>query len=159
MPRSSNSIDLRTNHHLKPQLTGEFTLLARPGNLASRSQSTRPSPDPVQKGVSQDRWKRASWSQAPDARLDLFYEGPRIGTGNMPGDRHSVSLNGESQSKRRTQYYEEQFQYKDNVNSSARERVHRESPVIAELRTNVIVRGSCEEITEHQALTDCPDQR
>jgi len=55
----------------------------------------------------------------------------------MAGDRSSVSLNGDS--KRRTQYFEEQFQYKDNAVGSARERVQREAPVIAELRTNVIV--------------------
>lgn len=55
----------------------------------------------------------------------------------MAGDRGSVSLN--SDSKRRTQYFEEQFQYKDNAVGGARERVQREAPVIAELRTNVIV--------------------
>ena len=43
-------------------------------------------------------------------------------------------------SKHRTQYYEDQFRYKDNEIGTARERVQRESPVIAELKTNVIVR-------------------
>lgn len=42
-------------------------------------------------------------------------------------------------SKHRMQYFEGHFQYKDNSMSAARERVHRESPVIAELKTNVIV--------------------
>lgn len=42
-------------------------------------------------------------------------------------------------SKRRTQYYEEQFQYKENRLGSVRERIENDSPVIAELRTNVIV--------------------
>lgn len=55
------------------------------------------------------------------------------------GDRNSMIANYNNSSKQRTQYYEEQFQYKDNVNSNVRERVQRESPVIAELRTNVIV--------------------
>ena len=41
-------------------------------------------------------------------------------------------------SRRRTQYYEEQFAYKD-ATGSARERITKDSPVIAELRTNVIV--------------------
>jgi hypothetical protein len=42
-------------------------------------------------------------------------------------------------SKQRTQYYEDQLQYKGNATCSARERVQRESPVVADLRTNVIV--------------------
>lgn len=42
-------------------------------------------------------------------------------------------------SKRRTNYYEEQFQYKGNGLGSVRERIEKDSPVVAELRTNVIV--------------------
>jgi len=42
-------------------------------------------------------------------------------------------------SKRRTNFYEEQFQYKGNGLSSVRERIEKDSPVVAELRTNVIV--------------------
>jgi hypothetical protein len=42
-------------------------------------------------------------------------------------------------SRRRAQYYEEQFAYKDDTASSARERVTKDAPIIAELRTNVIV--------------------
>lgn len=57
----------------------------------------------------------------------------------MGGNRTSLSMNGGLDHKRRTMSYEEQYQYKDNVYGSARERVHRESPVLAELRTNVIV--------------------
>lgn len=57
----------------------------------------------------------------------------------MGGNRTSQSLNGSLEGRRRTQAFEEQYQYKDNVYGSARERVHRESPVIGELRTNVIV--------------------
>lgn len=45
--------------------------------------------------------------------------------------------------QRRTTSYEEQYQYKDNAHGTARERVHKESPVIAELRTNVIVSVFC----------------
>lgn len=41
-------------------------------------------------------------------------------------------------SRRRTQYYEERLAYKD-ATGSARERITKDSPVIAELRTNVIV--------------------
>lgn len=58
---------------------------------------------------------------------------------SMGGNRTSLSMNGALDQKRRTTSYDEQYQYKDNAYGSARERVHRESPVIAELRTNVIV--------------------
>jgi hypothetical protein len=43
-------------------------------------------------------------------------------------------------SRRRAQYYEEQFAYKDDTTSSARERVIKDAPIVAELKTNVIVR-------------------
>jgi hypothetical protein len=53
----------------------------------------------------------------------------------------SVTSNG---SRRRAQYYEEQFAYKEDSVSSARDRVTRDAPIIAELRTNVIVRGKAD---------------
>lgn len=43
------------------------------------------------------------------------------------------------ESKKRAQYFEDQFSYKEAHGSSGRERVLRDSPIIAELRTNVIV--------------------
>jgi hypothetical protein len=42
-------------------------------------------------------------------------------------------------SRRRTQYYEETPAYKEGQSQSTKERIQRDSPVIAELRTNVIV--------------------
>ena len=55
-------------------------------------------------------------------------------------DRNSVrSYSYTDASKRRTQYYEEQFQYKDQAVGQTREKVVRQSPVVAELKTNVIV--------------------
>lgn len=47
------------------------------------------------------------------------------------------------ENKTRAQYFEEQFQYKDNT-SAIRDRIQSESPVVAELRTNVIVSMMCE---------------
>lgn len=42
-------------------------------------------------------------------------------------------------SRSRAQFYEDQFSYKDAIVSSARERVTKDAPIVAELRTNVIV--------------------
>lgn len=60
--------------------------------------------------------------------------------------RPSVSRGTEKKStkpvggaRRRAAYYEEQFAYKDDSTSSARERVIKDAPVVADLRTNVIV--------------------
>jgi hypothetical protein len=41
--------------------------------------------------------------------------------------------------KRRTQHYEDSLAYKEGHGQSTKERIQKESPVIAELRTNVIV--------------------
>lgn len=41
--------------------------------------------------------------------------------------------------RKRREYFDQQFQYKGNMVDSVRERIERDSPVIAELRTNVIV--------------------
>lgn len=46
---------------------------------------------------------------------------------------------GNAGSRRRAQFYEEQFAYKEDTTSSARERVTKDAPIVAELRTNVIV--------------------
>lgn len=54
-----------------------------------------------------------------------------------PGEQHHSTTS--SRSRPTTQVYDDQLAYKDHP-SSARERVTRDAPVIAELRTNVIVR-------------------
>lgn len=55
------------------------------------------------------------------------------------------------ENKTRAQYFEEQFQYKDNT-SAIRDRIQSESPVVAELRTNVIVKD------EYTLVTDMSSQ-
>ena len=63
-------------------------------------------------------------------------------TRGAPGEKKDTDAVGQRTqnygSRQRTQYYEEQFAYKD-ATGSARERITKDSPVIAELRTNVIV--------------------
>ncbi|KAF2874198.1 Tautomerase/MIF superfamily [Massariosphaeria phaeospora] len=51
-------------------------------------------------------------------------------------------------SRRRTQYYEDQFAYKEDSTSSARERVAKYTPIIAELRTNVIIKDEYTLVTD-----------
>jgi hypothetical protein len=44
-------------------------------------------------------------------------------------------------SRSRAQFYEDSFAYKEGHGQSARERVTKDAPIVAELRTNVIVSG------------------
>ncbi|KXT14141.1 hypothetical protein AC579_101 [Pseudocercospora musae] len=64
------------------------------------------------------------------------------------GDKDSMIAAYNNSSQQRKQHYEEQFQYKDNVQGGVRERVQRESPVIAELRTNVIIKDEFTLVTD-----------
>lgn len=80
--------------------------------------------------------------RATQSYTDLSTKVNRQNTGPliaMGGNRTSLNMNGALDAHRRLSSYDEQYRYKDNMYGSARERVHRESPVIAELRTNVIV--------------------
>lgn len=80
------------------------------------------------------------------------------------GDRSSMIATYNDSSKHRAQYYEEKFQHRENGTSSVRERVQRESPVVAELRTNVIVcvpSGAIgvTTLTEHRSKMNSPLSR
>lgn len=62
----------------------------------------------------------------------------------QPAEKARMMSNGATEaSKRRTQYYEDSFAYKDGHGQSAKERIQKDSPVVAELRTNVIVGCDC----------------
>lgn len=51
-------------------------------------------------------------------------------------------------SRSRQQFYEDSFAYKDGIASSARERVTKDAPVVAELRTNVIIKDEYTLVTD-----------
>ncbi|EDU43242.1 MIF domain containing protein [Pyrenophora tritici-repentis Pt-1C-BFP] len=53
-----------------------------------------------------------------------------------------------STSRARAQFYEDQFSYKDGIVSSARERVTKDAPIVAELRTNVIINDEYTLVTD-----------
>ncbi|KAF2641890.1 hypothetical protein P280DRAFT_468378 [Massarina eburnea CBS 473.64] len=59
----------------------------------------------------------------------------------------AVQQNGGG-SRRRAQYYAEQFAYKDDTTSSARDRVTKDAPIVAELRTNVIIKDEYTLVTD-----------
>lgn len=51
-------------------------------------------------------------------------------------------------SRSRAQFYEDQFSYKEGIASSARERVIKDAPIVAELRTNVIIKDEYTLVTD-----------
>ncbi|CAN9095944.1 unnamed protein product [Alternaria alternata] len=51
-------------------------------------------------------------------------------------------------SRSRAAFYEDQFSYKDGIASSARERVTKDAPIVAELRTNVIIKDEYTLVTD-----------
>lgn len=58
--------------------------------------------------------------------------------------------------RKRIRYFEDHFAYKDGQSASARDRVQKDSPIIAELRTNVIVRIITDSTLELTRLTHQP---
>lgn len=62
-------------------------------------------------------------------------------------------------SRSRAQYYEDSLSYKDGMTSSARDRVTKDAPIVAELRTNVIVRTGFDCSALHRYLTSADQRR
>ncbi|KAF2396441.1 Tautomerase/MIF [Trichodelitschia bisporula] len=54
---------------------------------------------------------------------------------------------GDSAAKKRVEYFEDEFAYKEDHVSHVKERVRRESPVVVELRSNVIIKDEYAVIT------------
>jgi hypothetical protein len=91
--------------------------------------------DPLSPALSQ-----FSFASSPQSVQDeqLANDGPR-----RPTTRGATDGLGDLRpptSRSRAQYYEDSFAYKEGHGQSARERVLKDAPIIAELRTNVIVR-------------------
>jgi len=130
MSRPSSTSTNSANAFPKP---AGATLLApdRVGDQLSPSRSTF-SFDSSPKSV-QDSEKAVAFD---DARI------LRPVSRGAPGEKKASDAVGQRQqngTRRRTQYYEEQFAYKEDSTSSARDRVTKDAPIVAELRTNVIV--------------------
>ncbi|KAI7551186.1 hypothetical protein KC331_g2704 [Hortaea werneckii] len=133
MPSPSNATAFQTKSTSGPTLAGT-TLSARDSRIDLLSQQHR------------DSWKRASISSG-DASANPLLSGSKsiddIAAARKSAHRSSMSHQYNTAGKHRSQYYEDQFRYKDSEAGSVREKVQRESPVVAELKTNVIV--GCED--------------
>jgi hypothetical protein len=90
--------------------------------------------DPLSPSPSQ--FSFASSPQSVQESEQLVNDGPRH---VQPATRDGLGELRPATSRSRAQYYEDSFAYKDGHGSSARERVTKDAPIVAELRTNVIV--------------------
>ncbi|RMY94899.1 hypothetical protein D0864_05441, partial [Hortaea werneckii] len=126
---SPNATAFQTKSTSGPTLAGT-ALSARDSRIDPFSQQHR------------DSWKRASNSSG-DAPANPLLSGSKsiddIPAARKSAHRSSMSHQYNTAGKHRSQYYEDQFRYKDSEAGSVREKVQRESPVVAELKTNVIV--------------------
>ena len=168
---SSSAYTRSVNSRLNSQTSLSTTATSQASNpqllKLNRKASTKPrKPRPKSQGIAPDSSNtpnQRSSLRVTQSYSDLIAESNfknNFPSHAMGGNRASLSMNGCLDPKRRTMSYDEQFQYKNNAYSTARERVHRESPIIAELRTNVIVSIDAPMKISGAKLTDPPiDQR
>lgn len=103
-------------------------------------------------------------SGSPAAYSSISREGRRITrdiTRGSPGDQAIFSNTKTPEqkilAKRKSQYYNEIFAHREPI-ASARERVLKESPVVADLKTNVIVRYALVRLTTFADLSQIQDE-
>lgn len=111
--------NINANANTFPKQAGATTLLApEPNDQALTSPS------------------QLSFTSSPRSVLDApAFDDSRL----RPATSASANI-ARPYSRQRAQYYEEQFSYKEGITSNARDRVTKDAPIVAELRTNVIVR-------------------
>ncbi|KAI7347061.1 hypothetical protein KC320_g7485 [Hortaea werneckii] len=135
---SPNATAFQTKSTSGPTLAGT-ALSARDSRIDLLSQQHR------------DSWKRISNSSG-DAPANPLLSGSKsiddIAAARKSAHMSSMSHQYNTAGKHRSQYYEDQFRYKDSEAGSVREKVQRESPVVAELKTNVIIKDEYTLVTD-----------
>ncbi|KAI7041285.1 hypothetical protein KC362_g4888 [Hortaea werneckii] len=135
---SPNATAFQTKSTSGPTLAGT-ALSARDSRIDLLSQQHR------------DSWKRASNSSG-GAPANPLLSGSKsiddIAAARKSAHRSSMSHQYNTAGKHRSQYHEDQFRYKDSEAGSVREKVQRESPVLAELKTNVIIKDEYTLVTD-----------
>ena len=114
---SASNVNANANQF--PKQAGETTLLAPVSNETQAL--TSPS--------------QLSFTSSPRSVLDA----PAFDDSRLRSAASAGANIARPYSRQRAQYYEEQFSYKEGTTSNARDRVTKDAPIVAELRTNVIV--------------------
>jgi hypothetical protein len=129
--------------HSMPHSThGSSATMSRPSSTSTGSANAFPkpagatllAPEHGQDQLSPSR-STFSYESSPQSAQVAFERGASIDEvrNEKRGSRQKYGT------RQRAQYFEDSFAYKDDTISSARERVTRDAPIIADLRTNVIV--------------------
>ncbi|KAH6644734.1 Tautomerase/MIF superfamily [Boeremia exigua] len=125
---SSTSTYSASNANAFPKQAGATTLLAPESNDAPAL--TSPS--------------QLSFTSSPRSVLDApAFDDSRL----RPAASAGANI-ARPYSRQRAQYYEEQFSYKEGTSSNARDRVTKDAPIVAELRTNVIIKDEYTLVTD-----------
>jgi hypothetical protein len=129
--------------HSANNSTSTHTKMSRPSSTSTYSGTAFPkqagaallSPDKVGEQLSPAH-SQFSFASSPQSVQDVddSRHRARDSTGDAAGPLRPMT------SRARARFYEDQFNYKDQIASSARDRVTKDAPIIAELKTNVIVR-------------------
>jgi hypothetical protein len=135
MPHSANKS--ASSNMSRPSTTSSLSINAFPRPAGVHLLAPEP---PVDQHLSPSR-STFSFESSPKSHLDV--ERGASFEDRRPSSRGPTTTNGvqPNGSRRRAQFYEEQFAYKDGSTTLARDRVIRDAPIVAELRTNVIVRA------------------
>ncbi|KAF2827884.1 Tautomerase/MIF [Ophiobolus disseminans] len=138
--------------------TSTQTKMSRPSSTSTQSNAFPKqagtqllSPDAVAEGQLSPSASQFSFASSPrsvqEQEYQLASDGPR---NQRPSTTRGDSL-GELRpltSRSRAQYYEDSFSYKDTYSTSARDRVVKDAPIVAELRTNVIIKDEYTLVTD-----------
>jgi hypothetical protein len=141
MPHSVNNSTSTQTKMSRPSSTSTYSggnANAFPKQAGAQLLSPEAAADPHSPSPSQ--FSFASSPQSVQESEQLVNDGPKQ---MRPSTRDGLGDLRPATSRSRAQYYEDSFAYKDGHGSSARERVTKDAPIIAELRTNVIVGVQC----------------
>jgi len=147
MPHSANHSTSTHNKMSRPSSTSTYS-----GNNMFPKQAAAAllSPEKVGEQLSPAQ-STFSFTSSPRSVQDVDHDDSRymhpipLGratTANGPGPL------GPRSSRSRAQFFEDSFAYKDAIVSSARDRVTKDAPIVAELRTNVIIKDEYTLVTD-----------
>lgn len=133
MPHSANNSTSTQTKMSRPSSTSTYS-----GNVfPKQAGATLLAPEQGTEDVHSPAPSQFSFASSPQEAEDDNVRQYRQNSRSTLGDR--VGSLRPRTSRSRQQFYEDSFSYKDGTASSARERVTKDAPIIAELRTNVIV--------------------
>lgn len=125
--------------------TSTQTKMSRPSSTSTASGNANAFPKPVGAQLLSPEAAAGPLSPSPSQfsfaeSEQLTSDGPRHLRPTTRGNANGAGELRPATSRSRAQFYEDSFAYKEGHGSSARDRVTKDAPIIAELRTNVIVR-------------------